>query len=186
MKNKDDKKKDIDALRQDLERSKNLFVTGYEKLRVSQDFELRKTVRAVGGKYRVIKNNVAEIASEGTAAESILKGLRGMTSLAYTTKDPVALAKALTTYAKLNPSFTFKAGLVEGRVIDIKAINDLANMPAKEEIFAKLLYLINAPAQRLVTAMNAVGRNLAVVVDQAVKENKFGSSGGGAAPEAAE
>jgi large subunit ribosomal protein L10 len=181
MKNKDDKKKDIEALRQDLERSKNLFVTGYEKLRVSQDFELRKTVRAVGGKYRVIKNNVAEIASAGTAAESILKGLRGMTSLAYTTKDPVALAKALTTYAKLNPSFTFKAGLVEGRVIDIKAINDLANMPAKEEIFAKLLYLINAPAQRLVTAMNAVGRNLAVVVDQAVKENKFGSSGGAVA-----
>jgi large subunit ribosomal protein L10 len=186
MKNKDDKKKDIEALRQDLERSKNLFVTGYEKLRVSQDFELRKTVRAVGGKYRVIKNNVAEIASAGTAAESILKGLRGMTSLAYTTKDPVALAKALTTYAKLNPSFTFKAGLVEGRVIDIKTINDLANMPAKEEIFAKLLYLINAPAQRLVTAMNAVGRNLAVVVDQAVKENKFGPSGGGAGAEVGE
>jgi len=186
MKNKDDKKKDIEALRQDLERSKNLFVTGYEKLRVSQDFELRKTVRAVGGKYRVIKNNVAEIASAGTAAESILTGLRGMTSLAYTTKDPVALAKALTTYAKLNPSFTFKAGLVEGRVIDIKTINDLANMPAKEEIFAKLLYLINAPAERLVTAMNAVGRNLAVVVDQAVKENKFGQSGGGASTEAGE
>ena len=180
MKNKDDKKKDIDALRQDLEQSKNLFVTGYEKLRVHQDFELRKTVRAVGGKYRVIKNNVAEIASEGTLAESILKGLRGMTSLAYTTKDPVALAKALTTYAKLNPSFIFKAGLVEGRVIDIKAIHDLANMPAKEEIFAKLLYLINAPAERLVTVMNAVGRNLAVVVDQGVKENKFGPSGGGA------
>src|SRR5579864_8932574 len=173
MKNKDDKKKDIDALRQDLERSKNLFVTGYEKLRVDQDFELRKTVRAVGGKYRVIKNNVAEIASEGTAAEPILKGLRGMTSLAYTTKDPVALAKALTNYAKLNPSFTFKAGLVEGRVIDIKTINDLATMPAKEEIFAKLLYLINAPAQRLLTTVNAVGRNLAVVVDQGVKENKF-------------
>jgi len=186
MKNKDDKKKDIDALRQDLERSKNLFVTGYEKLRVDQDFELRKTVRAVGGKYRVIKNNVAEIASEGTAAEPILKGLRGMTSLAYTTKDPVALAKALTNYAKLNPSFTFKAGLVEGRVIDIKTINDLANMPAKEEIFAKLLYLINAPAQRLVTAMNAVGRNLAVVLDQGVKENKFGPSGGGTGAEVAE
>ena len=96
-----------------------------------------------------------------------------MTSLAYTTNDPVALAKALTAYAKTNPSFTFKAGMVEGRAIDIKAINDLATMPPKEEIFAKLLYLINAPAQRLVTAMNAVGRNLAVVVDQGVKENKF-------------
>ena len=95
-----------------------------------------------------------------------------MTSLAFT-DDPVALAKVLTAYAKTNPAFTFKAGLVEGRVIDIRAINDLANMPSKEEIFAKLLYVINAPAQQLVTVMNAVGRNLAVVVDQGVKENKF-------------
>ncbi|HUI78631.1 MAG TPA: 50S ribosomal protein L10 [Bryobacteraceae bacterium] len=173
MKNKDEKSKDIESLHQDLEKSKNLFVTGYEKLRVDQDFELRKTVRAAGGKYRVIKNNLAEKASEGTAAEAVLKGLRGMTSLAYTTNDPVALAKALTTYAKANPTFTFKAGLVEGRVIDIKTINDLAAMPPKEQIFAKLLFLINAPAQRLVTAMNAVGRNLAVVIDQGVKENKF-------------
>jgi len=173
MKKKEDKKRDIDALRQDLERSHNLFVTGYEKLRVDQDFELRKTVRAAGGKYRVVKNNLAEKASEGLPAADVLKGLRGMTSLAYTTADPVALAKALTTYAKTNPSFTFKAGMVEGRAIDIKAINDLANMPAKEEIFAKLLYLINAPAQRLATVMNAVGRNLAVVLDQGVKQNKF-------------
>lgn len=173
MKSRDDKEKDIEALRQDLEKSKNLFVTGYEKLRVDQDFELRKAVRGAGGKYRVIKNNLAEKASEGTPAEPVLKGLRGMTSLAYTAKDPVALAKALTTYAKANPTFTFKAGIVEGRVIDIKAINDLANMPSREEVLSKLLFLINAPAQRLVTAMNAVGRNLAVVVDQGVKENKF-------------
>jgi large subunit ribosomal protein L10 len=175
MKNKDDKKKDVEALRKDLEQSKNLFVTGYQKLRVDQDFELRKAVRGAGGKYRVIKNNLAEKASEGTAAEGVLKGLRGMTSLAYTSKDPVALAKALTAYAKNNPSFTFKAGLVEGRVIDIRAINDLATLPSREEVLARLLFMINAPAQRLVTAMNAVGRNLAVVVDQGVKANKFGA-----------
>jgi large subunit ribosomal protein L10 len=96
-----------------------------------------------------------------------------MTSLAYTSGDPVALAKALTAYAKTNPAFTFKAGMVEGRAIDIKAINELANMPPKEEIFAKLLYLINAPAQRLLGTLNAVGRNLAVVVEQGVKEEKF-------------
>ena len=173
MKKKSDKKKDIDALHQDLEQSANLFVTGYEKLRVSQDFELRKAVRGAGGKYRVIKNNLAEIAAQGTPSEAVLKNLRGMTSLAYTSNDPVALAKALTTYAKANPSFTFKAGIVEGRAIDVKAINELATMPSKEEIFAKLLYLINAPAQRLVTVIQAVGRNLAVVVDQGVKENKF-------------
>ena len=175
MKKKAEKKKDIDALHQDLERTGNLFVTGYEKLRVDQDFELRKAIRGAGGRYRVIKNNLAERASEGMAANQVLSGLRGMTSLAYTKGDPVALAKALTAYAKANPSFTFKAGMVEGRVIDVAAINDLATMPAKEEIFAKLLYLINAPAQRLLSAVNAVGRNIAVVVDQGVKEGKFGS-----------
>jgi large subunit ribosomal protein L10 len=173
MKKKADKKKDIDALRQDLEHSQNLFVTGYEKLKVSQDFELRKVVRGAGGKYRVIKNNLADKASEGTPAGQVLGNLRGMTSLAFTDGDPVALAKALTAYAKAHPAFTFKAGIVEGRVIDVKTINELATMPSKEELFSKLLFLINAPAQRLVTAMNAVGRNLAVVVDQGVKENKF-------------
>jgi len=173
MKKKEDKQKDVEALRQDLERLQNLFVTGYEKLRVNQDFELRKVVRGAGAKYRVVKNNLAEKASEGTPAEQVLKGLRGMTSVAYTNNDPVALAKALTAYAKANPSFTFKAGIVEGRAIDVSEIAELAAMPSKDQIFAKLLYLINAPAQRLVTVMNAVGRNLAVVVDQGVKETKF-------------
>jgi large subunit ribosomal protein L10 len=175
MKNRDDKQKDLEALRQDLERVKNLFVTGFEKLTVSQDFQLRKAVRGAGGTYRVIKNNIAEKAAEGTPSEAVLKDLKGMCSLAYTSNDPVALAKALTVYAKANPAFTFRAGFVEGRAIDVKSITDLANMPSKEEILSKLLFLINAPAQRLVTAMNAVGRNLAVVVDQGCKENKFQS-----------
>ena len=173
MKKREDKKKDLEALRQELEKSKHLFVTGYEKLRVSQDFELRKTVRGAGGKYQVIKNNLAELASEGTPSAAVLKNLRGMTSLAYTSEDPVALAKALTAYAKINPTFTFKAGMVEGRVIDVSEIQELATMPSKEEIYAKMLFLINAPAQRLVTTMNAVGRNLAVVIDRGCKENKF-------------
>src|SRR5215469_18574238 len=106
MKDKDQKKQEIDALRQDLEKARNLFVTGYEKLRVNQDFELRKAVRGAGGKYRVVKNNLAEKAAEGLAAGEVLKGLRGMTSIAYTAGDPVALAKALTAYAKANPTFT--------------------------------------------------------------------------------
>ncbi|MGD0497117.1 MAG: 50S ribosomal protein L10 [Bryobacteraceae bacterium] len=175
MKKKADKNKDLEALRKDLSRMGNVFVTGYEKLNVGQDFELRKAVRAAGGKYRVVKNSLAERASEGTAAEPVLKGLRGMTSLAYTPGDPVALAKALTVYARANPTFTFKAGLVESRVIDIRTIAALAAMPAKEEIFAKLLFVIAAPAQRLLAAVNAVGRTLAVVVDQGVKESKFGA-----------
>src|SRR5689334_10609667 len=118
MKKKEDKQKDLESLRQDLNETKNLFVTGYEKLRVGQDFELRKTIRQAGGQYRVVKNNLAEIASEGTASAEVLKGLKGMTSMAFTTGDPVALAKALTAYAKANPAFTFKAGLVEGGAVD--------------------------------------------------------------------
>src|SRR6202046_3011952 len=154
MKNRDDKKKDYEDLRKALEKANNVFVNGFAKLTVDQDFNLRKTIRGAGDNYKGVKNNIAEIASEGTPSEPVLKGLKGMTSLAFT-DDPVALAKVLTTYARTNPAFTFKAGLVEGRAIDIRAINDLANLPSKDEIFSKLLYLINAPAQRLVTALSA-------------------------------
>jgi large subunit ribosomal protein L10 len=173
MKSKQEKQKDLDALRAEFQKTRNVFLTGFEKMTVSQDFQLRKAIRGVGGSYQVIKNTIAEKAAEGTAAGDLMKNLKGMTSMVWTEADPVALAKALTKYAKENPAFTFKAGLVEGRVVDVKSINDLASMPPKEEIFAKLLYLIQAPAQRLVTAMNGVGRNVAVVVDQGVKENKF-------------
>ena len=173
MKDKDQKKKELEDLKRALEENKNIFVTSYEKLRVSQDFALRKTIREAGGQYRVIKNNLAAKASEGAPAGDLLRDLKGMTSLAFTSKDPVALAKALTKYAKENAAFTFKAGMVEGRVVDVKAINELASMPPKEEIYAKLLYLVNASASRLVGAINGVSRNLAVVLDQAGKENKF-------------
>jgi len=173
MKKKSDKEKDLEALKKDFEKAQNIFVTGFEKLTVQQDFELRKTVRGAGGNYKVIKNNLAEKAAEGTPAEEIMRNLAGMTSLAYTAKDAVALAKALTGYAKTNPTFTFKAGMVEGRVIDVKSIQALATMPSREEILAKVLFLIQASAQRLVTAIGGVGRNLAVVIDQGVKENKF-------------
>jgi large subunit ribosomal protein L10 len=173
MKKKSDKEKDLEALKKDFEKAQNIFVTGFEKLTVEQDFNLRKTVRGAGGSYKVIKNNLAEKASQGTPVEELMAHLAGMTSLAYTSKDPVALAKALTTYAKTNPSFTFKAGMVEGRVIDVKSIQQLAALPSREEILSKVLYLIQASAQRLVTVINGVGRNLAVVVDQGVKEGKF-------------
>jgi large subunit ribosomal protein L10 len=130
-------------------------------------------MRGAGARYRVLKNTLAERAARGTEIEPALKDLAGVTSIAYTEGDPVALAKALAKYAKDNPEFTFKAGVVEGRVISIKEIEALATMPSKEEIYSKLLFLINAPAQRLVTAMNAVGRNLAVVVNQGVEQKKF-------------
>ena len=173
MKKKSDKEKDVEALKKEFEKTRHIFVAGYEKITVQQDFELRKTVRGAGGNYRVIKNNLAEKASQGTPAENLMQNLAGMTSLAYTYNDPVALAKALTAYAKGNPAFTFKAGMVEGRVIEVRSIQDLATMPSKEQIYSKVLFLIQASAQRLVTAINGVGRNLAVVIDQGVKENKF-------------
>jgi large subunit ribosomal protein L10 len=175
MKKKPEKQKDMEALRDQLSKAQNVFLTGFEKLTVSQDFELRKTIRGAGANYKVIKNRIGEKAGEGIPAGDLLKDLKGMCSVAYTSGDPVALAKALTAYAKANPSFTFKAGMVEGRVVDLAGIQALATLPPKEEIYAKLLYLIQAPAQRLVSAMGGVGRNLAVVVDQGVKENKFSS-----------
>ena len=175
MKDRKKKQQDLDSLRQKLEQSGNLFVTSFEKLTVAQDFELRKASRGAGGMYEVVKNTIAGKASDDLPSASVLQGLKGVSAVAYTSGDPVALAKALTTYAKANPTFSFKAGLVEGRAINLAEIQELASMPPKEEIYAKLLYLINAPAQRLVTAINGVGRNLAVVVDQGVKENKFSS-----------
>lgn len=175
MKDKKQKKQDLDVLRGALQDAGTVFVTGFSKLTVAQDFELRKSVRGAGGMYHVVKNTLADKASEGLPAHAVLEGLKGVTAVAYTSGDPVALAKALSTYAKANPTFSFKAGLVEGRAINLEEIQALATLPPKEELFAKLLFLINAPAQRLVTAINGVGRNLAVVVDQGVKENKFSS-----------
>ena len=167
------KTEQVEKLGKDLKNVSSLIVTTYNKLTVAQDYELRKTLRSSGAKYTVVKNTLAELASKGTKAEEVLKDLSGVTSIAYTSGDPVALAKALSKYAKDNPEFTFKAGVVEGRVVSINEIKALATMPSKEEIHAKLLFLINAPAQRLVTVLNAVGRNLAVVVDQGVQQKKF-------------
>ena len=167
------KTEQIDKLSADLKKVSSMIVATYGKLTVAQDFELRKTLRTSGAKYRVVKNTLAERAAKGTKVEPVLKDLSGVTSIAYTEGDPVALAKALSKYAKDNPEFTFKAGVVEGRVITIKEIESLATMPSKEEIYSKLLYLLNAPVTRLATAVNAVGRNLAVVVSQGVEQKKF-------------
>jgi len=173
VKKKSDKQKEVEALRRELEQAYHLFVTSFEKLTVAQDFELRKAIRGAGGKYRVVKNNLAAKAAEGTTAEKLLAGLKGMTSMAYTNADAVALAKALTAYAKANPTLVFKAGMVEGRVVDIRSIQDLANLPSKEGLIAKVMFLINSSAQRLAVSLNGVARNMAVALNEAIKENKF-------------
>jgi len=167
------KTEQVQKLSKDLANVSNAVVATYSKMTVAQDYELRKALRGAGAKYQVVKNTLAEKAAQGTKIEGALKNLVGVTSIAYTTGDPVAMAKALTKYAKDTPEFTFKIGVVEGKVISIKEIEALATMPSKEELMSKLLFLINAPAQRLATVMNQVGRNLAVVIDQGVQQKKF-------------
>jgi large subunit ribosomal protein L10 len=167
------KTEQVEKLGKELQSVSSLIVTTYSKLTVAQDYELRKTLRSSGAKYLVVKNTLAERAAKGTKVEEVLKNLAGVTSIAYTKGDPVALAKALSKYAKDNPEFSFKSGVVEGRVISINQIQALATMPSKEEIYSKLLFLMNAPAQRLVTVMNAAGRDIAVVINQGVEKGKF-------------
>src|ERR1700721_2719332 len=163
----------VEKLGSELKNASSMIVATYSKLTVTQDFELRKALRPTGAKYRVVKNTLAERAGKGTRLEEALKNLTGVTSIAYTEGDPVALAKALAKYVKDNPEFSFKSGVVEGKVISVKEIESLATMPSKEELYSKLLFLLNAPSQRLVTTMNAVGRDLPVVIGQGVEQNKF-------------
>ncbi len=163
----------VSQLAQELEGSTSAIIGTFAKLTVAQDFELRKAVRAAGGRYRVLKNKLAARASKGTQIEAALQGLKGVSSVAYTSGDPVALAKALSTWVAENAEFTFKLGIIDGKVINVDEVKQLATMPGKEEIFSKLLFLINAPAQRLATVINATGRDLAVVINQAVEQQKF-------------
>lgn len=175
------KAEQIEKLNVSLQKASSMIVGTFSKLTVAKDDQLRRTVRSVGGRYQVVKNTLAQRASEGTKVADALKGLKGVTSIAYTEGDPVALAKALSKYVDDNPEFSFKAGVLEGRVISTKEIKALATMPSKEELYSKLLFLINAPAQRLVTVMNAAGRDLAVVINQGVEKKKFGEPGGAVA-----
>jgi large subunit ribosomal protein L10 len=173
MKSKGKKKEELDDLQKDLNEAKNLFVAQFQGITVAQDTELRMKIRDTKSKYRVIKNTLAKKAAQGTPAEAVTKSFDGPTAIAYNASDPVSLAKALTAYAKANPVFVFKAGLVEGRVINLADITSIAAMPSKEELIAKVLFLINAPAQRLAIVANGVARNLAVVMKQAVEQKKF-------------
>lgn len=182
---KQQKNKKVAALATNLEGATSAIIGTFTAMTASKDFELRKTVRDAGGRYQVLKNKLAPKAGAGTRIEQALGGLKGVSSIAYTSGDPVALAKALSTWVKDNAQFTFKLGIVDGKVINVAEINNLATLPGKEELFSKLLFLINAPATRLATVMNATGRNLAVVVDQAVQANKFTGSAAPAASGAA-
>jgi large subunit ribosomal protein L10 len=181
MKKRSEKQEDLDKLKIALAKVSSVILTTFQGITVEDDTKLRRAVQAAGGKYQVVKNTLAERAGSGTPAEGLLKNLTGTNSIAYTNTDPVALAKALTKVAKDVPAFQFRAGLVEGRVISIAEIQQLANLPSKEELLSKIMFLLNAPAQRLAVTLNALPRNIAVVVSEAAKANKFGSGGGAAA-----
>ena len=173
--NREEKRKEVERLRGDLAQAQNVFVMNFQKVPVAEDFELRKQVRASGGRYRVVKNTLAQRGGEGTPAEPIMKSLQGPTAVALTNDSPVALAKALAAYAKANPNFTFRAGIVEGRVVSLEELTGLALLPSKEELLAKVLYLLQSPARGIASVMQSVVRDIASVVDQAARENKFKS-----------
>jgi len=179
MKAKGKKKEELDDLKKDLIEAKNLFVAQFQGMTVAQDTELRMKIRESKSKYRVVKNTLVRKAAEGTPAANVAKSFDGSTAIAYNANDPVSLAKALTAYAKANPLFVFKAGIVEGRVINLGDLTSIAAMPSKEELIAKLLFLINSPVQRLAVALNGVARNLAVVLKQAVEQKSFKNNSSG-------
>jgi large subunit ribosomal protein L10 len=171
------KSEKIQLLAKELEHSTTAIIGTFNKLTVAKDYALRKTIREAGGKYRVVKNKLAAISGTGTQVEAALKGLKGVNSVAFTAGDPVALAKVFAKWAGENAAeFQFKLAIVDGKLLNAEEIKALATMPGKEEIFAKLLFLINAPAQRLVTVLNAAGRDLAVVIGQGVEKEKFAAA----------
>jgi large subunit ribosomal protein L10 len=176
------KNEKVKMLASELESSTSAIIGTFKGLTASKDFELRKVIRGAGGSYHVVKNKLAAKSSEGTKVEAALQGLKGVNSVAYTSGDPVALAKALSTWVKDNAEYTFKLGIVDGRVITVAEIDSLAKLPGKEELFSKLLFLIQSPAQRLATVINATGRNLAVVVNMAAEQGKFGAPAAKATP----
>jgi large subunit ribosomal protein L10 len=173
------KQEKVQLLAKELETSTTAIIGTFAKLTVAQDFALRKVIRETGGKYRVVKNKLAAISGKDTQVEGALKGLKGVSAVAFTSGDPVALAKSFSKWVSENAEFQFKLGIVDGKLLNVEEVKALATMPGKEEIFAKLLFLINAPAQRLATVINATGRDLAVVLNQGVEKEKFG---GAAAP----
>jgi large subunit ribosomal protein L10 len=175
MKKRKQKIEEAEALKKELATVSTVILSTFQGITVADDTTLRRAVQAAGGHYRVVKNRIAERAAEGTPAAPVLKGLKGTNSIAYIETDAVSLAKVLTKIAKDVPTFKFRAGVVEGRVLSIAEIQQLASLPSKEELIGKIMFLLSAPAQRLAAATGGVTRNLAVTVQEAIKAEKFSS-----------
>lgn len=167
MKTRETKQKDLVALTESLQNSKSAMLVSFTKLTVNKDQEFRNSLREAGAKYQVVKNTLARIAVKGTDFEQASDHLKGVTAIAWTENDPVILSKAMSKFMKDNAEvYTFKTGVVDGKLIDLTQLTTIANLPSKEELISKLLFVLNAQAQRIVTVINAVPRDLAVVIKQ--------------------
>ncbi len=171
----EEKQKQVEALREQLKDSKTLILSAFEGLKVSQDVELRRKMRSAGASYKVVKNSLLERAAKGTPAEPVAQDLRGTTSVARTEGDPVALAKLIVAYAKEHPAFTFKAGIVEGRAISLESLKQIASIPSREALYAQIAGVVGATLQRTLSAVNALPRQIAFLVQEAEKKQKFQS-----------
>lgn len=166
MKTRVQKDEEIEVLHGEFAKAPHALVVGFQGIKVADDERLRRELRQAKLTYRVIKNTLARRAAEGTPIGQISDSFVGATAIALSPDDPVTLAKLLSKWAKESSVFSFKAGVVEGRVIQVKDIEAISNLPSKEELVSKMMFLINSGAQRLATVTGAVARNLAVVIDQ--------------------
>lgn len=167
MKSRETKATDLAALTESLAASKSAMVVSFTGLTVTKDQEFRNSVREAGAKYEVVKNTLARIAVKGTQYEEVSEHFKGVTAIAWTENDPVVLTKAISKFMKDNADiYTFKTGVVDGKVVDLTQLTTIANLPSKEELISKLMWVLNSGAQRLVTVINAVPRDLAVVIKQ--------------------
>ena len=167
MKTRERKQEDLNALTEELGNSKSAMIVGFNKLTVTKDQEFRNQLREAGAKYQVVKNTIARLAVKGTPYEDASEYFKGVTGIVWTENDPVVLSKTISKFVKDNADiYTLKAGIVDGRVVNQKQVEAIASLPSKEELISKLLFVINAQAQRIVTVINAVPRNLAVVIKQ--------------------
>jgi large subunit ribosomal protein L10 len=183
--NKQEKTQEIEALRSALESRPPTFVLAYRGLSVNQVSALRKKVRATSSKYRVVKNRLALRVIKGTPYEGLAPHFEGPTAIAFSSKDPAALAKALEEFTKDNQGLQIKAGVIDGRLIDPQAIKTLASLPSREVLVTRLLSVLNGPMVRLVTVMKAPARNLVRALDEiARKKTQVDAAAPGGTPAA--
>ena len=176
MKTKSQKQKDLEALTEQFKNAKAAMVVGFKGMTVPKDQELRNQLREAGVSYSVVKNTLARKAAEGTPLEQATDQFKGVTAVALSGQDPVNLSKAIAKFSKANPDiFKFKVGIVEGKVVELRDVEAIASLPSKEELLGKVLFLLNAQAQRLASVISAVPRNLAIVVKQ-VSDQKGGEA----------